>query len=103
MEQQTMDTELEITPASPETQWGADAPKGARAVFSRIIKEGANVPLFLGLGQTMINALRDLGYNHTTSAICAEPAGPVMDPIPSGRLQPGGRRVSGRKGQSRAW
>lgn len=37
-------------------------------MFSRIIKEGANVPLFLG--QTMISALRDLAYNHTTSAIC---------------------------------
>lgn len=66
MEQQTtMNVELGTT---PETQWGADAPKGARTVFSRIIKEGANVPLFVG--QTMINALRDLGYNHTTSAIC---------------------------------
>jgi len=68
MEQQAMDAELGIPPVSPETQWGADAPKGARAVFSRIIKEGANVPLFVG--QTMINALRDLGYNHTTSAAC---------------------------------
>ncbi len=68
MEQQAMDSELGIPPVSPETQWGADAPKGARAVFSRIIKEGANVPLFVG--QTMINALRDLGYNHTTSAAC---------------------------------
>ena len=68
MEQQTMATELGIPMTDPETQWGAAAPKGARAVFSRIIKEGANVPLFLG--QTMINALRDLGYNHTTSAIC---------------------------------
>lgn len=65
MEQQTtMNVEL----GTPETQWGSNAPKGARAVFSRIIKEGANVPLFVG--QTMINALRDLGYNHTTSAIC---------------------------------
>jgi hypothetical protein len=63
-----MDTEIGTAPTSSETQWGADAPKGARAVFSRIIKEGANVPLFLG--QTMITALRDLGYNHTTSAIC---------------------------------
>ena len=50
------------------TQWGPKAPKGAKTVFSRIIKEDANVPLFLG--QTMINALRDLGYNNTTSAIC---------------------------------
>jgi hypothetical protein len=69
MEPQTTDTEVGITaPVSSETQWGPDAPKGARAVFSRIIKEGANVPLFVG--QTMINALRDLGYNNTTSAIC---------------------------------
>jgi hypothetical protein len=69
MEHQMLDTELgaATTPLVPETQWGAGAPKGARAVFSRIIKEGANVPLFLG--QTMISALRDLGYNHTTSAI----------------------------------
>lgn len=49
-------------------QWGPDAPRGARAVLARIIKEGANVPLFLG--QTLVNALRDLGYNDTTSAIC---------------------------------
>src|SRR5439155_10914576 len=68
MEQQTMETELGIASVSPETQWGPDAPKGARAVFCRIIKEGANVPLFVG--QTMINALRDLGYNNTTSALC---------------------------------
>ena len=38
MEQQTMDTELGMTPLSSETQWGPDAPKGARAVFSRIKK-----------------------------------------------------------------
>ena len=68
MEQQTTNSELGVPPASAEPQWGADAPKGARAVFSRIIKEGANVPLFVG--QTMVNALRDLGYNHTTSATC---------------------------------
>ena len=59
---------VDEAPVTPERQWGAGAPKGARAVFSRIVKEGANVPLFLG--QTMINALRDLGYNNTTSAIC---------------------------------
>ena len=49
-------------------QWGDDAPRGARAVLSRIIKDGANIPLFLG--QTLINSLRDVGYNHTTSAVC---------------------------------
>lgn len=53
-------------PITPE--WGDDAPRGGRAVLTRIIKEGANVPLFLS--QTLVNALRDLGYNHTTSAIC---------------------------------
>lgn len=68
MEQQTTDTELGATPVPLEVQWGANAPKGARAVFSRIIKEGANVPLFLA--QTMVNALRDLGYDNTTSAVC---------------------------------
>ena len=47
-------------------QWGEDAPRGARAVLSRIIKDGANVPLFLG--QTLINSLRDVGYNHATAA-----------------------------------
>src|SRR3954447_623234 len=48
--------------------WGDDAPRGARTVLSRIIKDGANVPLFLG--QTLVNSLRDTGYNTTTSAIC---------------------------------
>jgi hypothetical protein len=56
--------------SQPDTpfSWGPGTPRGAKAVFTRIIKEGANVPLFIG--QTLINALRDLGYNDTTSAIC---------------------------------
>ena len=60
----------EDTPPTTETpfSWGPGTPRGAKAVFTRIIKEGANVPLFIG--QTLINALRDLGYNDTTSAIC---------------------------------
>src|SRR5438874_13640443 len=49
-------------------QWGANAPRGAKTVLNRIVKEGANVPLFLG--QTLVNSLRDTGYNNTTSAIC---------------------------------
>lgn len=48
--------------------WGRNAPKGARSVFSRIIKDGANVPLFLS--QTLVSSMRDVGYNHATSAIC---------------------------------
>ena len=54
--------------SSGEPQWGDNAPRGAKAVLGRIIKEGANVPLFLG--QTLVNSLRDTGYNTTTSAIC---------------------------------
>jgi Histidine kinase-, DNA gyrase B-, and HSP90-like ATPase len=61
----------EETSSQTETtpfKWGQNAPRGAKAVFGRIIKEGANVPLFIG--QTLVNALRDLGYSDTTSAIC---------------------------------
>ncbi len=68
MDQQVNEVGVEQSTMAPEHQWGAGAPKGARTVFSRMIKEGANVPLFLG--QTVVNALRDLGYNNTTSAIC---------------------------------
>ena len=56
MEPQAMDTELGITSVSPETQWGADAPKSARAVFARYIKEGANVAV---LEPDVANAFRD--------------------------------------------
>jgi hypothetical protein len=48
--------------------WGSDAPRGGRAVMGRILKENATVPLFFG--QTLIQSLRDVGYNHTTSALC---------------------------------
>jgi hypothetical protein len=48
--------------------WAADAPRGGRAVLGRILKENATVPLFFG--QTLIQSLRDVGYNHTTSALC---------------------------------
>lgn len=49
-------------------EWAPDAPRGGKAVLSRILKENANVPLFFG--QTLIQSLRDVGYNHTTSALC---------------------------------
>lgn len=48
--------------------WGTDAPRGGKAVMGRILKENATVPLFFG--QTLIQSLRDVGYNHTTSALC---------------------------------
>ena len=59
-------SELVNEAAAP--QWGANAPRGAKTVLNRIVKEGASVPLFLG--QTLVNSLRDTGYNNTTSAIC---------------------------------
>ena len=49
--------------------WGADAPRGGKAVMGRILKENATVPLFFG--QTMIQSLRDVGYNHTHRALRA--------------------------------
>lgn len=58
--------DIAVDAATP--QWGDNAPRGAKAVLGRIIKDGANVPLFLG--QTLVNSLRDTGYNHTTSAVC---------------------------------
>ncbi|HUR40049.1 MAG TPA: ATP-binding protein [Verrucomicrobiae bacterium] len=48
--------------------WSADAPRGGKAVMNRILKEGAQAPLFFA--QTLIASLRDVGYNHTTSALC---------------------------------
>jgi Histidine kinase-, DNA gyrase B-, and HSP90-like ATPase len=48
--------------------WPADTPRGGRSVLNRILKENATVPLFFA--QTLISSLRDVGYNHTTSAIC---------------------------------
>jgi hypothetical protein len=48
--------------------WGEDAPRGGKAVFSRMTKENSTVPLFFG--QTLISSLRDMGYNSTTSALC---------------------------------
>jgi len=49
-------------------QWGVAAPRGGKQVVKRALKDGSTVPLFLG--QTLINSLRDLGYNSTTSALC---------------------------------
>lgn len=48
--------------------WGGTAPKGGRTVLNRVLKDGAKVPLFLG--QTLVQSLRDVGYNNTTTAVC---------------------------------
>src|SRR5260370_705778 len=63
--------EVNERPSQPEvsvTTWGENAPRGGRSVLGRILKDGARVPLFLG--QTLVNSLRDLGYNNTASAVC---------------------------------
>ena len=49
-------------------EWAADAPRGGRAVLTRILKEEATVPLFFA--QTLVQSLRDVGDNTTTSALC---------------------------------
>jgi hypothetical protein len=49
-------------------QWAKTAPRGGRAVLNRMLKDGKTVPMFMG--QALVNSLRDLGYNSTTSALC---------------------------------
>jgi hypothetical protein len=61
--QNTEPDALELSP-----RWGVSAPRGGKTVVTRALKDGARVPLFLG--QTLIQSLRDLGYNSTTSALC---------------------------------
>jgi hypothetical protein len=48
--------EREAEVGGPE--WGPDAPRGARAVMNRVLKESATVPLFFA--QTLIQSLRDV-------------------------------------------
>jgi len=64
----TTDVAAAVSEFESPAQWGMGSPKGGRAVLSRILKDGAKVPLFVG--QTLVNSLRDLGYNSTTSALC---------------------------------
>jgi hypothetical protein len=52
----------------PVPNWGPDTPRGGRAVLNRLLQEKATVPLFFA--QTLVQSLRDVGYNHTTSALC---------------------------------
>ncbi|MGA3039322.1 MAG: hypothetical protein ABSF54_00880 [Bryobacteraceae bacterium] len=42
--------------------WAPDAPRGGRAVLSRILKESATVPLFFA--QTLVQSLRDCRVQH---------------------------------------
>jgi hypothetical protein len=52
----------------PVPNWGPDAPRGGRAVLNRVLQDKATVPLFFA--QTLIQSLRDVGYDNTTSALC---------------------------------
>jgi hypothetical protein len=64
-----MSNDSEITSSGDsDLSWAADAPKGGKTVMNRILKDGANVPLFFA--QTLVSSLRDQGYNDTTSALC---------------------------------
>ncbi|WP_262421457.1 ATP-binding protein [Paraburkholderia sp. UCT31] len=60
--------EIATDVAESVVNWSPDSPRGGRTVLNRILKENAAVPLFFA--QTLIASLRDVGYNHTTSAIC---------------------------------
>lgn len=57
-----------VDTAETPINWSTDAPRGGRLVLNRILKENAQVPLFFA--QTLIASLRDVGYSHTTSALC---------------------------------
>ena len=70
-EQETLDAaEAEQVGGAEKFQpnWSSDSPRGGRAVLTRILKEDATVPLFFA--QTLVQSLRDVGYNTTTSALC---------------------------------
>jgi hypothetical protein len=66
--------DAQVGAAAEETEenfnpnWASDAPRGGRAVLTRILKESATVPLFFA--QTLVQSLRDVGYNTRTSALC---------------------------------
>src|SRR6201996_3090189 len=65
------DTTTEVAVDSSSTftpNWAPDAPRGGKAVLTRVLKESATVPLFFA--QTLVQSLRDVGYNTTTSALC---------------------------------
>ena len=67
-----MELTIETTPRESSDlvtdNWSLDAPRGGKAVMNRILKENSTVPLFFA--QTLVQSLRDVGYNHTTSALC---------------------------------
>lgn len=60
--------ETDIQAAADVATWGDTAPRGGKVVMSRVLKDGAKVPMFFG--QTLIRSLRDQGYSSTTSALC---------------------------------
>jgi hypothetical protein len=69
---------VEETEEKFNPNWASDAPRGGRAVLTRILKESATVPLFFA--QTLIQSLRDVGYNTTTSALLRSPTDDAATP-----------------------
>ncbi len=76
--------------------WSSDAPRGGRAVMGRILKEKASVPLFFA--QTLVQSLRDVGYDHTTSALCEHVDNAIQAGAKEIRVY---FRQSGKKGEYR--
>ncbi len=82
------------TNESSPLNWSANAPKGGRAVLNRSLKENTTVPLFFA--QTLIASLRDVGYNHTTSALCEHVDNAIQAKATEIRIY---FRQSGKKGE----
>lgn len=66
----TTETSTRDNPDIITASWGEDTPRGGKVVMGRIMKEKATVPLFFA--QTLVHSLRDVGYDHTTSALCEQ-------------------------------
>lgn len=81
-------------------------PEGGKTVVARALKDDVRIPLFLG--QTLINSLRDLGYNSNTSALYEHvdnalqwggDGGPGLLPADRQAAEPTGRRLGVRQRQ----
>ena len=83
LQAETIRNEEIAADAESSFSWGESAPKGGKTVLSRILKDGSKVPLFLG--QTLVNSLRDMGYNSTTSALCEQRNSPTYGFAPTSK------------------
>jgi hypothetical protein len=79
VEQVEQATEVDADIQGPA--WGDDAPRGGKAVFSRMTKENSTVPLFFG--QTLISSLRDMGYRFAGTEVQLQILLTLMDVAPT--------------------